>query len=119
MVPTMRYFLTVASLVFVLAGCATFVNLIADKEAGKGSVTTYAVSMDDARCISRTVLRREGAGQQFWRHTRFDQAVDMVKQGQALPNLAPPNPNQPRYVRPPAGAGRCRESAAELVLTVC
>ncbi len=42
------------------AGCATFVNLQADREAGKGTTRTYAVSMDDAWRIAQTVLRWEG-----------------------------------------------------------
>ena len=44
----------------LLAGCATFVNLQADREAGRETTRTYAVSMDDAWRISKTVLRWEG-----------------------------------------------------------
>jgi hypothetical protein len=51
---------TLAS-VLLIAGCATFVNLQADREAGKGATRTYAVSLDDAWRISRQVLRWEGA----------------------------------------------------------
>lgn len=44
----------------LLTGCATFANLQADREAGKGTTRAYAVSMDDAWRISKTVLRWEG-----------------------------------------------------------
>src|SRR5438132_645559 len=50
----------IALVSLLVAGCATFVNLQADREAGKGTARTYVVSMDDAWRISKTVLRWEG-----------------------------------------------------------
>jgi len=46
----------------LLTGCATMGQVIAEKEEGGGTASTYPVSLDDAWKISLQVFRWEGAG---------------------------------------------------------